>query len=66
MVLTKGCTLEEHAVLGGQKDFMETFKKLYPKYMDDQKKFLEYIEYWGKLSKADLSWLPAFIEYINE
>lgn len=57
---------EEHAVLGGHKDFMETFEKLYPEHMDDQKKFVEAIKYWGKLSKADLSWLPAFIAYINE
>lgn len=56
---------EGHAVLGGCEKFITTFKKLYPDWRDDQKKFLEAVEYWGKLAKTDLSWVPDFIKYIN-
>ncbi len=57
---------EEHAVIGGCKEFITIFKTAYPKWKNDQKKFLEALEYWGKLSNSDLSWLPDFIRYIKE
>jgi hypothetical protein len=56
---------EDHAILGGSKEFITIFKKFYSNCKDDQKKFLEAIEYWGKLNNSDLSWLPDFLDYIN-
>jgi hypothetical protein len=56
---------EGHAVLGGDKTLITTFKNLYPYWMEDQKKFVKAIQYWGKRSITDTSWLASFIEYIN-
>lgn len=57
---------ESHAVFGGCKDMIATFKRFYPNWMNDQKKFLEYFEYWAKLSGSDLKWIKPFMEYIND
>lgn len=56
---------EEHAVLGGHKEFIETFKAAYPNYIHDQKKFIQAIEYWSLKQKKDSSWLKSYIHYIN-
>lgn len=57
---------EDHAVLGGSKEFIAIFKNFYPEWKDDQIKFLNAFEYWNKIAKIDLSWLAPFISYINE
>ncbi len=57
---------EEHAVLGGHKQFIDTFKKLYPDFINDQAKFIKTIEYWSERSKTNMRWLPEFMKYINE
>ena len=56
---------EIHAVLGGSKEFISTFKELYPDWIEDQKHFIKYIEYWGKKAYKDTSWLIDYIKYIN-
>jgi hypothetical protein len=56
---------EDHAVLGGCEKFISIFKRLYPDWKKDQEKFKEAFEYWGKLSKKDLSWVSNFLRYIN-
>lgn len=56
---------EQHAVLGGHKEFMEVFKRFYPDFMKDQINFIKYFEYWAKYSKTDLTWVSDYIKYIN-
>jgi len=57
---------ESHAVLGGSKDFVNSFKQFYPDWKNDQKKFLENFGYWSKIVKTDLSWIQPFIDYVNK
>ncbi|MFC1894988.1 hypothetical protein ACFLYH_03500 [Candidatus Dependentiae bacterium] len=57
---------EDFAVIGGTQKFIATFKSLYPNWKSDQEEFLKIINYWGKQSNNNLSWIHDFIKYINE
>ncbi len=56
---------EDHGVVGGTNNFIESFKKLYPQWAHDYKNFVKLWEDNEKQYHSNLSWLPDFLKYIN-
>lgn len=56
---------EEHAVLGGSSNFIETFKTLYPLWQQDSMKFLDHWEYCRINYGTRMDWLQNFLDHIG-
>lgn len=56
---------EDHAVLGGSNEFIETFKTFYPNYDENLTKFIQKYESNNKKYDTDLSWISDFLQYVS-
>jgi hypothetical protein len=55
---------EDHAVVGGSKEFMTAFKNSYPQWSLDLEAFASYWSEYGKSRNTDVTWLSDYIDYI--
>jgi hypothetical protein len=56
---------EDHGVIGGNNDFIESFKEFYPSLNQDYKNFIKMWEENKTQYNSNLNWLPDFLKYIN-
>lgn len=57
---------EEHAVLGSDSLFFETFKKFYPKWAQEKRNFLDMWERNVNKYGSNIDWMSDFLSNINE
>ncbi|NMH68003.1 hypothetical protein HF072_04340 [Bacillus sp. RO3] len=53
---------EDHAVLAGDLLFIDTFKKAYPEWEEDQEKFLQFWKGVEKEFSTDVGWVDEFLK----
>lgn len=56
---------EEHAVIGGERSFMEKFKQYYPDWSNGLSKFRQMWECNAKKFNSDTSWIDTFLNHVN-
>lgn len=56
---------EEHAVIGGNTEFFDTFKTIYNEFDDSIVSFQEYWEYNRKHYNSDIEWYDRFIKSLK-
>jgi hypothetical protein len=57
---------EDHAVVGGSREFMAAFKHSYPQWPLDLEAFASYWSEYGKSRNMDVTWLSDYIHYIYD
>ena len=56
---------EEHAVIGGDKNFIIKFKEFYPQWNEGLKNFIDMWQYNKVNFNSDVEWLSKFLKHIS-
>lgn len=56
---------ESHAIIGGNNEFIEKFKEVYPDWKDGLNNFIGQWEYNQQNYNSDIGWLPNFLRYFK-